>query len=420
MRTWTPHLARSVERSGFRTADQLCGGHSGQEFLNDDAAKMAGGTGDDDHGEALAPGRKVLWSGQSEFPLLTDLGTNAPEDGRIGSSGWTRSCGRWTASYHRRMPATRLRPRSPNDMLRQTKFANDRLARLGVEVMSLSALWQRMDHAVMLRAERIDFFMLLLVERGRGRHVIDFASFTLQPGSLVFVQPGQVQQWHPPGQMEGLMLMVDPRVMNPDTTRSSLQASLAREWQGWPAHAVLPAHARPAMRRWLRQIADECTRYDDSDLSVLLVRSMLSCLLLQAARTHSSPSVLATDIAPSDTALMRMLLGAIAARLRERPTVRSIAAEMGYSVSSLNRACLASEGRSAKAVIDHRVALEAQRLLVHSNDTAAQIGLSLGFSEPTNFLKFFKRVTGSSPERFRQLYGTALSPRATAAKLPRP
>ena len=318
------------------------------------------------------------------------------------------------------MPATRLRPRPPGDTLRHTTFANERLARLGIEVMSLSALWRRMDHAVMLRAERIDFYMLLLVERGRGHHVIDFSSFNLQPGSLVFVQPGQVQQWHPPGPMKGLMLMVDPRVMNPDTTRSALQRSLAREWQGWPAHAVLPAHARPALRRWMRQIADECARYDDSDLSVLLVRSLLSCLLLQAARVHTSAAALATEAAPGDTALMRMLLGSIAARLRERPTVRSLAAEMGYSVSSLNRACLASEGRSAKAVIDRRVALEAQRLLIHSHDTAAQIGLSLGFSEPTNFLKFFKRVTGSSPERFRQLYGTAPALPPTAAKPPRP
>ena len=322
--------------------------------------------------------------------------------------------------YHHRMPFTRLRPSPPGDTLRHTTFANERLARLGIEVMSLSALWQRVDPSVMLRAERIDFFMLLLIEHGRGPHMIDFSSFTLQPGSLVFIQPGQVQQWHPPGRLQGLMLMVDPRVMNPDTTRSALQRSLAREWQFWPAHAVLPPHARPAVRRWLQQLADECAGYDDSDLSVLLIRSMLSCLLLQAARVHAACSVLAGDVAPGDSALMRVLLGAIGARLRERPTVRSLAAELGYSVSSLNRACLASEGRSAKAVIDRRVALEAQRLLVHSHDAAAQIGLSLGFSEPTNFLKFFKRVTGTSPERFRQRYGSAPPRAPTAARSPRP
>lgn len=305
--------------------------------------------------------------------------------------------------------------------MRQTAFANPRLARLGIEVMSLSALWQRVEPATMLRAERVDFFMLLLVERGQGRHMVDFSTFTLQPGSLVFVRPGQVQQWHPPGQLRASMLLVDPRVMDPDTTRSALQRSLALEWQGWPAHAVLPVHARAGVGRWLRQLADECEHYDDSDLSVLLVRSMLSCLLLQAARARASGSATAAAPAPGDNpALMRMLLGAIAARLRERPTVRSLAAELGYSASTLDRACRASEGRSAKAVIDRRVALEAQRLLVHSRDAAAQIGLSLGFSEPTNFLKFFKRVTGSTPEAFRRRYAATPQPAPISARSSRP
>ncbi|MES1264137.1 MAG: helix-turn-helix domain-containing protein [Variovorax sp.] len=50
------------------------------------------------------------------------------------------------------------------------------------------------------------------------------------------------------------------------------------------------------------------------------------------------------------------------------------------------------------------MALEAQRLLVYSVATAVAIGEQLGFGEPTNFTKFFRRLVGATPEAFRQAH----------------
>ncbi|MEV7027381.1 helix-turn-helix domain-containing protein, partial [Kitasatospora sp. NPDC093558] len=51
---------------------------------------------------------------------------------------------------------------------------------------------------------------------------------------------------------------------------------------------------------------------------------------------------------------------------------------------------------------DARVALQAQRLLAHTDLPVAAIGRSLGFGEPTNFGKFFTRETGHTPGGFRR------------------
>lgn len=66
---------------------------------------------------------------------------------------------------------------------------------------------------------------------------------------------------------------------------------------------------------------------------------------------------------------------------------------------------MAARGLPAKALIDRRVALEAARLLVHTPASAAQVGLQLGFSEATNFSKFFTRVMGATPQAFRAKHG---------------
>ena len=68
---------------------------------------------------------------------------------------------------------------------------------------------------------------------------------------------------------------------------------------------------------------------------------------------------------------------------------------------TLTRACLAVTGRSAKQVIDERVALQARRLLAATDEPIAQIGRQLGFPEPTNFGRFFTREVGVSPGAFR-------------------
>src|SRR6476646_8507717 len=96
--------------------------------------------------------------------------------------------------------------------LRETAFRNRRLAQLGIEVMTLETIWRRASPQTMARPERVDFFMLLLVTRGQGPHMVEFTQCALEPGSLVFVQPGQVQQWAPrgaPAGPEGLVLLVD-------------------------------------------------------------------------------------------------------------------------------------------------------------------------------------------------------------------
>ena len=77
------------------------------------------------------------------------------------------------------------------------------------------------------------------------------------------------------------------------------------------------------------------------------------------------------------------------------------ARRLGYSESTLSRACVAAVGHTAKRAIDLRLVLEAKRLLVHSQATVVQISHQLGFSEPTNFVKFFRRLAGRTPQQFR-------------------
>jgi AraC family transcriptional activator of pobA len=59
-------------------------------------------------------------------------------------------------------------------------------------------------------------------------------------------------------------------------------------------------------------------------------------------------------------------------------------------------------GKSAGELIDERVILEARALLNNKALTIAQISSTLGFSDASNFGKYFKHLTGESPLLYRK------------------
>jgi AraC-like DNA-binding protein len=59
-------------------------------------------------------------------------------------------------------------------------------------------------------------------------------------------------------------------------------------------------------------------------------------------------------------------------------------------------------GKTAKEMILQRTADEAKSLLMQTNETISQIASRLAFTDTSNFIKFFKRLTGQGPTEYRR------------------
>lgn len=77
------------------------------------------------------------------------------------------------------------------------------------------------------------------------------------------------------------------------------------------------------------------------------------------------------------------------------------AEELGISLAHLNSICRQYGNRSALQILHERLLLEAKRNLIYTTLSISEIADSLGFSEPAYFTRFFKRLTGCSPQQFR-------------------
>lgn len=60
--------------------------------------------------------------------------------------------------------------------------------------------------------------------------------------------------------------------------------------------------------------------------------------------------------------------------------------------------------QTSKEIIDNRLLQEVKTELRYSNKTIAEISNDLNFSEPSNLTRFFRKIEGVSPSRYRKKY----------------
>ncbi|WP_121500610.1 4-hydroxyphenylacetate catabolism regulatory protein HpaA [Entomohabitans teleogrylli] len=86
---------------------------------------------------------------------------------------------------------------------------------------------------------------------------------------------------------------------------------------------------------------------------------------------------------------------------RDHLTVPEYADMLAMSESRLTELCRRFANQPPKRLIFERLSREAKRLLLYSSWSVNQIAFELGYKDPAYFARFFHRMAGCSPTRFR-------------------
>jgi len=86
---------------------------------------------------------------------------------------------------------------------------------------------------------------------------------------------------------------------------------------------------------------------------------------------------------------------------KEQSSLQFYADKMKLTQEQLAQVCKKGIGRSPKSIMQEKLLSEAKRLLLYDGRSIKEIGYELGFSEPTNFNKFFQKYTKLSPRQYR-------------------
>jgi AraC-like DNA-binding protein len=281
---------------------------------------------------------------------------------------------------------------------------------LDVEVYPVAELARRAGDVERRGFERVEFHCLLYVTSGQYLHFVDFEMLECARGSLIVLQPGQVHHFGDLSACEGWMLIFRSELLpsRPSGGETVGEIEAMKRLDGLPSNIVVPDGAQPAVGETFRRMAIDSGRPYTRDVNALL-RSQLEALVIRLHLESAAPDNGLVE--PALLQRFRLYRALIEQEFKRWHSVASYAEALGCSEKSLSRATRAISDRSAKAILTDRIVLEAKRLLAHSLLPVATVGYEVGFSEPTNFVKFFRRETRLTPGAFRsQLSATSQGP----------
>ena len=247
---------------------------------------------------------------------------------------------------------------------------------------------------------RIGFYQILWFQKGSPTHLVDFHPIKMQANSLLFLNQNTVQSFDNKSPFEGkTILFTDSFFCKTEADTKFLRSSILFNDLLSISKIQLPEPAAP-FPDLFQQMEAELDKPKDRYQSDIL-RNYLRNLLLHAERERRQQGF--TEVKKgADLDHVMLFKDLLEQQFCRQKRVSSYAQQMHVTEKRLNQATSKVLGKSPKQMINERILLEAKRLLAHTNESVKEIGFELGFEEPTNFIKYFRKHHNITPVEFRE------------------
>lgn len=243
---------------------------------------------------------------------------------------------------------------------------------------------------------RHDFFFVLALQKGKGRHEIDFQECSVEDHSIFFLRPGQVHQLELKAYCKGYLMEFDTAFYQPDNNLSRQRWRRAAN-----ANFCNPEAARfEKMLSILSSIFQEFSAKQEGYLEV--IKANLEIFFIEFLRQSQNPAQTENGSTYAQTRLDDFM-AMLETRLADLKQVSQYADLLNLSTYQLNSITKATVGKAASELINGQIILEAKRYLLATTNQVKDIADHLGYEDVSYFIRFFKKHTGHSPEAFRKI-----------------
>ncbi len=288
------------------------------------------------------------------------------------------------------------------EQIPEVTFSKKNKAEIDFEIFTMRSLFSRRDRIdfPLDTPHRVDFFHIIYITRGSGAHYIDFHPYAYSEGSILFVSRGQVHAFDLQADADGFAILFTEDFVSRDLVHADL-LSFYRLYNYHLQDPVIQPEETggDVFRTIVNEMYWEYLLSNDFAKEEIL-RLLLKLLLLRAERIKRT-------LTPKDKNTQWFNTFCIFKNHLEKhfPETRNAsdyAKMMRISYKHLNEVCKSITGSTAKAFIDEFIILESKRQLAISDIAVKELTYALGFDEPTNFVKFFKKHTRQSPSQFKK------------------
>lgn len=279
-------------------------------------------------------------------------------------------------------------------------FKNQQNPQAEFDVINLSEIFNRTDlnHSP-FELHLVEFYLIILIEEGSGKHTIDFTEYDYQAGTLLTIRKDQIQKFHRSKSAKGtLLLFTDAFLVSYLEKLEALKSlQLFNEVLGAPI-IQLSKKELTAIADLIQRIQAEYFEINDT-YSLGVIRSELHILITKLFRIKSTnnPTIIQRKYLSEFIQFQNL----VETHAFQYTKVKDYARLMGLSTKTLNTITQTIVHKTAKAFVDGVCITQIKRLLINTELSIKEIAYTSGFEETTNFYKYFKRQTQLTPEQFR-------------------
>lgn len=282
-------------------------------------------------------------------------------------------------------------------------FKNDHNPKAKFDLLKIEELIHRknLDHSP-FKSHIVQFYIILIIYDGIGYHTVDFTDYKCTKGTLITIRKDQINKFFKSYSIKGrLLLFTDEFLIKYLEIKETQKTMLLFNEFLCDPKLQLEGDDYNFIIESVKRIETEY--FDVNDIySTRIIRSELHILMNKLLRIKAKQK----DIVYKQKYLKEFiqLQKLIEANVSVTNKVSDYAKWMLTSTKTLNSITRGIVHKSAKEFIDEICIKQTKRLLINTELNITEIAYEMGFNEPTNFYKYFKKKTGTTPDKFRSFY----------------
>ncbi|MCM1989395.1 helix-turn-helix domain-containing protein [Oceanirhabdus seepicola] len=286
------------------------------------------------------------------------------------------------------------------DTIRRINFKKTEDKLFEFEIVDLQEFFKTRPTKILLENFRMNFYNILYITSGEGKHEVDFKVYDFKAGDMILIGKNQVHRFFPDTKATGYILLF---------TEDYLCADSKMSIQDFLEHFNSPLYnpiinidvSEESSNRILIDLLYKEYKAEDNAVKGSLLKSLFRSFMLAISKFKKPNEQ--REISGSYKRFVEFK-NLVEIHYKEKKTVQDYAKMMLVSQKTINQATRAVVDLSAKQFIIDRILLEIKRYIDQGEYTINEISDLMGFDEPSNLTKFFKRYEGISPKEFRAEY----------------
>lgn len=252
------------------------------------------------------------------------------------------------------------------------------------------------DHSFVEEPHRHSSYVLVFFTKGSGTHEIDFDVFTIQPGSMFFLQPGQMHHWNLSDDVEGFVIFYSQEMYNLYFGQKTISDYPFYSSVENKPEMVFNVSESKAILPYFESLIVE------TQTNLLLkqdkIMNLLDIIHIEIARKYSETYF---HEAHSYNVKIKNFEVLLEQNFKIEKAPSFYASQLAITLKHLNRICNEMLQKTTTEVITDRIILEAKRMLMDKKFTVNEIATELGFDDYSYFTRLFKKHTRMTPSTFR-------------------